>query len=71
MAKNNGKWTITRGDPGELRDHAPRTFKTRREAADYAARLQDAGAYDLIVTTPDGRRGALGSADGAYKSHWL
>jgi uncharacterized protein DUF2188 len=53
MAK--GKWAIHHDHSGKSE-----TFDTREQAADYARGHLRNGAYDLEVTTPDGRRGFLG-----------
>jgi hypothetical protein len=65
----NGKWTIQH-------DHSLKTFSfdTREEAADYAREQLRNGSYDLILTTPDGRTGFIGTPneDGSlvYGSAW-
>jgi hypothetical protein len=75
MAKNTnsgskssgtGKWQITHDHSGKSV-----TFNTRQEAAAYAWVTQQQGAYDLEVTTPDGRTGMLGSTDGVVKPRWV
>ena len=56
MAK--GKWSIQH-------DHSLKnvSFDSREQAAAYADDQMDRGSYDLIVTTPEGRSGFLGSRD--------